>query len=121
MCLEVDSSQMTCQRARRQTFKNWPGSQDPNELSLAGFFYLQDGDEVQCHHCGIRIHQWESDEVPIAEHVRWSPDCRYAQVALKWKRTQSTVSHLLTTMETTLALLEECQKMVVKLQKLVNN
>ncbi|ESO86604.1 hypothetical protein LOTGIDRAFT_59237, partial [Lottia gigantea] len=46
-------------------------------LAHAGFYYVGPGDRVKCHSCSVILIEWESIDIPIAEHYRWSPDCDY--------------------------------------------
>lgn len=35
-------------------------------------------DEVQCFSCGIRIFDWQPQDDPLSEHLRWSKNCKFA-------------------------------------------
>ncbi|XP_060582184.1 baculoviral IAP repeat-containing protein 2-like [Ruditapes philippinarum] len=68
---------------RLETFANWSDSIliDKNDLVEAGFFYTKNGDTVRCYFCGVCLNNWEPDDVPMAEHVRWSPKCYHVLLA----------------------------------------
>ncbi|ESO93080.1 hypothetical protein LOTGIDRAFT_119876, partial [Lottia gigantea] len=46
-------------------------------LAHAGFYYVGPGDRVKCHSCAVILVEWESIDIPIAEHYRWSSNCDY--------------------------------------------
>ncbi|XP_060606908.1 E3 ubiquitin-protein ligase XIAP-like isoform X1 [Ruditapes philippinarum] len=68
---------------RLETFANWSDSIliNKNDLVEAGFFYTKDGDTVRCYFCGVCLNNWEPGDVPMAEHVRWSPKCYHVFLA----------------------------------------
>ena len=43
------------------------------------FFYTFLGlsDHVRCFHCGNGLRNWENDDNPWIEHIRWYPDCNF--------------------------------------------
>ena len=58
---------------RLTTFSAWPCSmpQSPEDLAESGFVYLGVGDHVQCFFCGGGLKNWDADNLPVEEHVRW--------------------------------------------------
>ncbi|GLG97781.1 Death-associated inhibitor of apoptosis 2 [Gryllus bimaculatus] len=62
---------------RLQSFATWPKSHivSPSLLAKSGFFYLLDGDWVQCAFCSGKVHGWEHGDNPDAEHRRHFPCC----------------------------------------------
>jgi hypothetical protein len=36
-------------------------------------------DQVSCFICDVRIHEWESKDEPLKEHLKHSPMCIFAQ------------------------------------------
>ncbi|PJE77412.1 hypothetical protein CI610_03665 [invertebrate metagenome] len=67
-------------KTRLATFKRWPRDpfvQSPQELAIAGFFYIGVRDVVRCHHCGITLTKWNVSDDPWIEHARWSPNCKF--------------------------------------------
>lgn len=69
-------------KERLQTFSNWSKVQSPQSLADAGFFRIpQYGpDDVQCFYCGIKIFAWEPSDEPLAEHLKWSRHCKFANL-----------------------------------------
>jgi hypothetical protein len=47
------------------------------KLVDAGFFY--DNTRITCFYCNGSFEDWESNNHPMAEHVRWFPNCNYAK------------------------------------------
>ncbi|CAB3360237.1 Hypothetical predicted protein [Cloeon dipterum] len=65
---------------RTETFKNyWPLSmaQTGHELARAGFYYTGSGDMVICFHCGIGLKDWDREDDPFKQHVKWSSACQF--------------------------------------------
>lgn len=61
---------------RVKTFDNWPLDWlDKFELARTGMFYTGDGDKVKCYFCEVEIGRWEEHDLPVPEHLRWSPNC----------------------------------------------
>lgn len=67
---------------RIRTFTNWPlRVQTPEGLASVGFFRNREGaDEVECFSCGIRICDWQPQDDPLSEHLRWSKNCKFANL-----------------------------------------
>ncbi|XP_023710520.1 baculoviral IAP repeat-containing protein 3 isoform X2 [Cryptotermes secundus] len=63
--------------ARLESFRSWPISfiVAPERLARAGFFYLQQGDKVQCAFCSGVLINWEAGDDPSKEHRRHFPSC----------------------------------------------
>jgi E3 ubiquitin-protein ligase XIAP len=65
---------------RRKTFTHWSVPfMDIYELPSAGFFYTNLGDVVRCAFCDVEVGKWEKGDVPIIDHLRWSPSCGFAK------------------------------------------
>ncbi|XP_053382447.1 baculoviral IAP repeat-containing protein 3-like [Mercenaria mercenaria] len=62
---------------RLSTFKKWPKqmSQKQTDLAKSGFYYTGENDAVKCFSCKIKLHNMESNDIPMQEHSRWSPNC----------------------------------------------
>jgi len=43
-------------------------------LSLSG-----ENDAVRCFHCDGGIIEWDQNDDPLREHLKWFPDCKYIQ------------------------------------------
>lgn len=73
----TSSSDLTSQHHRLTTFVDWPHDHSihPYDLSVAGFYYLGTGDSVKCFKCGISLHNWDPEDTPWGEHLKWSPRC----------------------------------------------
>lgn len=63
--------------ARLESFRSWPVSfiVAPERLARAGFFYLQQGDKVQCAFCSGVVSHWEAGDDPSKEHRLHFPSC----------------------------------------------
>ncbi|CAK9831205.1 Death-associated inhibitor of apoptosis 2 [Anthophora retusa] len=64
---------------RLQTFANWPITSivSPEELARAGFYYLQQADEVKCVYCGGILTNWKSQDNPDRKHRENFPHCNF--------------------------------------------
>lgn len=84
MCFEARAAHLHFKSYldRIRTFTNWPRRvQTPEALASVGFFRNKEGkDEVQCFSCGIRIYDWQPDDDPLDEHLRWSKNCKFANI-----------------------------------------
>uniref|UniRef100_A0A1L8EIW0 Putative death-associated inhibitor of apoptosis 1 n=2 Tax=Haematobia irritans TaxID=7368 RepID=A0A1L8EIW0_HAEIR len=61
---------------RLKTFENWPLEfLDRNELARSGMFYMGESDKTKCYFCEVEIGRWEPNDVPVPEHLRFSPNC----------------------------------------------
>ncbi|XP_021938290.1 baculoviral IAP repeat-containing protein 7-like isoform X2 [Zootermopsis nevadensis] len=63
--------------ARLESFRSWPIPfiVAPERLARAGFYYLQQGDRVQCAFCSGVVGHWEAGDDPSKEHRRHFPSC----------------------------------------------
>ncbi|XP_017275162.1 E3 ubiquitin-protein ligase XIAP [Kryptolebias marmoratus] len=68
---------MKSEEARLRSFSLWPLSSPmrPRDLAQAGFYYLEEGDHVQCFCCGGRLNGWEAEDVAWEEHATHFPRC----------------------------------------------
>lgn len=58
----------------------WPNTNvDVRELARAGFFYLLAGDRTVCAFCRAGLSDWQSDDVPFAQHELYYPDCPFVR------------------------------------------
>ncbi|XP_076445439.1 uncharacterized protein LOC143283165 isoform X2 [Babylonia areolata] len=68
-------------QARHLTFRAFPTAMAaafPAEVMVSlGFFYAGYADCVRCFYCGVGLKSWAPSDDPLAEHVRWRPDCRF--------------------------------------------
>ena len=67
---------------RLKTFNSWSHERKPDKvaLAMAGFFYMATEDWTMCIWCGVRLRNWEVNDVPFQEHYKWSRDCPYLQM-----------------------------------------
>lgn len=66
---------------RLATFKNWPNPNiSPQSLVKAGFYYLNQSDQVKCAWCKGVIAKWEKNDNAFEEHKRFFPDCPRVQL-----------------------------------------
>lgn len=68
---------MKSEEARLRSFSVWPlnSPMRPRDLAQAGFYYLEEGDKVQCFCCGGKLSGWEPEDVAWEEHARHFPNC----------------------------------------------
>lgn len=78
MSIEGKPQSYTTFEKRLLSFYRWAGIKTPKSLARAGFYYTQCGDTVSCFSCGVLIGQWEHQDDPLKEHLRWSKSCVYA-------------------------------------------
>ena len=66
-------------QARLDSFKEWPASmsQQPSDLAKAGFYYFGIKDMVKCFFCNGGLKNWDHNDDPFQDHVRWFPTCQY--------------------------------------------
>ena len=64
---------------RESSFERWPLNLSAREMAEAGFFYSGKSDQVYCFYCGLGLHEWESDDDPWKEHLKWSENCGYLE------------------------------------------
>lgn len=66
-------------KKRLASFVTWSNDEFPSKDKLvdAGFFY--DGSKIICFYCNGSFESWQSNNPPIAEHVRRFPHCNYAR------------------------------------------
>lgn len=64
---------------RVNSFELWPKQmkQDIYSLARAGFFYTKEGDTVECFTCGVRVRDWNVNDIPTIEHEKHSTSCKY--------------------------------------------
>jgi hypothetical protein len=67
--------------ARIKTFNTWPNLSHikSTDLARAGFIYTGRSDIVKCFSCGMEFMQWDCDDIPMKEHYRMSPNCKYVK------------------------------------------
>lgn len=65
--------------ARLRTFEKWPATcpKRPQELIVAGFFYIGVQDFTKCFHCDGGLCNWDANDDPWEEHARWFPRCQF--------------------------------------------
>lgn len=81
-CSDDEQENLLIYRAeiyRLESFKNWPCQSKVRKEDLArnGFYYLGDGDRVQCVFCNVILSCWEKGDNVIAEHRRHSKNCPF--------------------------------------------
>ncbi|CAF2377764.1 unnamed protein product [Rotaria sp. Silwood2] len=66
-------------KKRSASFCTWykKGFPSTDKLVDAGFFF--NGSKIICFYCNGSFDNWELNNHPIAEHVRWFPYCNYAR------------------------------------------
>ena len=88
MCLESydlitdDISRYVCKGQRLLTFRNWIYEEktSANSLASAGFIYIGEKDKVKCVFCKIIVSHWEKIDIPLDEHLKYSPLCFFANL-----------------------------------------
>ncbi|XP_055342580.1 putative inhibitor of apoptosis [Paramacrobiotus metropolitanus] len=66
-------------RDRFGTFAEWPvyAQQRPRDLAMAGFYFMEVADRVQCFCCGRKLEKWTPDDDPWIEHAIHEPRCEF--------------------------------------------
>ena len=64
---------------RLESFKHWPCQSivQKEDLARNGFYYLGEGDRVQCVFCNVVLSSWEKGDNVITEHRRHSKNCLF--------------------------------------------
>lgn len=72
---------MNSEESRLRTFANWPENAviDARRIATAGFYYMGQGQEVQCFSCGGRISEWNFGDSVMARHRALDPCCPFVQ------------------------------------------
>jgi hypothetical protein len=67
--------------SRLESFKEWPAtlSQQPADLAKAGFYYFGIKDMVKCFFCNGGLKNWDQNDDPFQDHVRWFPKCQFVR------------------------------------------
>nr|XP_057906906.1 baculoviral IAP repeat-containing protein 7 isoform X3 [Doryrhamphus excisus] len=75
----LEEPQMRGEGERLRTFQTWPTDAPvtSGDLAKAGFFFLGQGDKVQCFCCGGVLRCWVHGDSPTAEHKRHFPTCSF--------------------------------------------
>jgi hypothetical protein len=76
---EAFHKDFTHYQRRLDSFKEWPPSlpQQPDDLARAGFYYYGIKDMVKCFFCNGGLKNWDRNDDPFEDHVRWFPKCQY--------------------------------------------
>ncbi|KAL2712588.1 putative inhibitor of apoptosis isoform X2 [Vespula squamosa] len=75
---EINNSDYRYEIVRLKSFQNWPISFiKSTSLAAAGFYYVGKADRVRCFECQIEIYKWEEGDIPMVDHERSSPSCRF--------------------------------------------
>lgn len=74
--------------ARVNSFINWPENKQPKpeQLADAGFFYTGVQDITMCYYCGGGLKEWEENDDPWQEHLRWFNLCPYVVMRFSNKK-----------------------------------
>ncbi|XP_020298959.1 baculoviral IAP repeat-containing protein 3-like, partial [Pseudomyrmex gracilis] len=65
---------------RLASFKDWSCPWiKPEQLAEVGFYYTSEEDKVKCFDCKLEICKWETNDNPMADHRRWSRQCRFVE------------------------------------------
>ena len=69
----------TLLQTRLDSYKEWPAtlSQQPADLAKAGFYYFGIKDMVKCFFCNGGLKNWDHNDDPFHDHVRWFPKCQF--------------------------------------------
>ena len=69
---------------RIKTFSTWPKAHPikPDKLCSSGFVYTGLADKVYCFCCSTVLLQFESNDNPFIEHLKFSRDCEFLKIVL---------------------------------------
>lgn len=83
---------------RLSSFKNWPKSMELkiDELSDAGFFYTNVGDQTICFYCGGGLKDWNMTDDPWKEHAKWFSKCSFVLMVKGITFINEVINHTLT-------------------------
>uniref|UniRef100_A0A336KCF4 CSON007021 protein n=1 Tax=Culicoides sonorensis TaxID=179676 RepID=A0A336KCF4_CULSO len=74
--ISVPPSSLNVENQRLLTFADWNQPKlDKTLMSQIGFYFIGPTDLVKCHFCKVEIGMWQSEDNPVEEHLRWSPNC----------------------------------------------
>ena len=70
---------MTLLIDRLRSFRNdWPNPHvAPADIAIAGLYYTGVGDRCKCAYCGGVLGHWDRGDIPIRDHFRHFPSCKY--------------------------------------------
>ncbi|XP_076820309.1 uncharacterized protein LOC143465733 isoform X2 [Clavelina lepadiformis] len=72
----LESLDLSKEEDRVSTFGKWTNQAMRGEdLAKTGYFYLGDGDRVQCYKCGGAVRFWKKGDAADEEHRRFFPQC----------------------------------------------
>lgn len=75
-------SRMADIKRRILTFSGWPLSKpEPQQLAECGLYYSGIGDVVTCFFCGGTLGNWEPEDDPWNEHLKFFPDCSFLAIS----------------------------------------
>lgn len=74
---DEDSDDMSRLKNRLETFADWPIPYiiQPEDLAREGFFFLKDGDKVECYVCHGVLNKWRMGDEAYSEHKKHFPHC----------------------------------------------
>ena len=52
----------------------------PVDLVKAGLFYCGPGNRVKCAFCGGIMYNWVTGDIPLKQHLKHFPFCKFAKV-----------------------------------------
>ncbi|XP_010971615.1 baculoviral IAP repeat-containing protein 2 [Camelus dromedarius] len=75
----ISNLSMQTSAVRLRTFMYWPSAVpvQPDQLAIAGFYYVGRNDDVKCFCCDGGLRCWESGDDPWVEHAKWFPRCEF--------------------------------------------
>ncbi|KAL3882772.1 hypothetical protein ACJMK2_029079 [Sinanodonta woodiana] len=82
-------------QTRLSTFKSWRSHINPRCLAENGFFYIGVGDTAKCYSCGVALKNWDQDDDPLLEHIRYSPTCNHLENTVGRKNIQEYLDQFL--------------------------
>ena len=66
---------------RLESYNDWPEScgQSAQTLANAGFYMISSYNcHTKCFNCKGELLNWEPQDIPIEEHIKWFPTCMFA-------------------------------------------
>jgi hypothetical protein len=69
---------------RMRSFDDWTLllNQSKHSFAQAGFFYTGIRDRVECFYCGLKLAEWQPDDVPFIEHARYMLSCEFMYLTI---------------------------------------
>lgn len=84
------NSYMKNEYFRLKSFQTWPRTcPKATDMAKRGFYYTGTKDIVACFYCNVYLSRWNSNHDPLQRHVKYAPDCVFAD----WETKMSAINY----------------------------